>query len=146
MFSRILVGAVMVLTAMAGALAAPAQASPAGNVGVAAARYVNLSPSDWCPDGYFCAFEEQGIIGRGVGFYATEANWGAIPSEFRWINNRARSGWNVGTFGPLDDVRVYSLPNFVDASGFPGTCIPVGELDGDWGNLRPESNKWFDNC
>ena len=146
MFSRLLVGAVLVLTALAGALAAPAQASPSANVGIAAARYVNLSPSDWCPDGYFCAFEEQGIIGRGVGFFATEANWGAIPSEFRWINNRARSGWNKGYYGGLDEVFVYPLPNFTHMPSIHGTCIRVGTLKGDWGTLRPESNKWLTDC
>lgn len=147
MFSRIMVGAALLLTAFAGVLAAPAQATPSttSDVGVAAARYINLSETDFCVDGYFCAFEGAGLWGRGVGFYATESNWGAIPTEFRWINNFAKSGWNDGIAGSLDDVWVYPLPNFGNSSSYPAVCMPVYGY-GDWGALRPESNKWVNNC
>jgi hypothetical protein len=147
MFSRIMVGAAMVLTAMAGVLAAPAQANPvAENVGIAADRYVNLSATDFCPEGYFCAWEGADLVGRGVGFFATETNWGAIPSEFRWINNFARSGSNNGTAGALDDVWAYPLPNFGNSSSFPAVCLPNGFENTNWGALRPESNRWVNNC
>lgn len=147
MFSRIMVGAAMVLTAMAGVLAAPAQASPAAeNVGIAADRYVNLGTTDPCPEGYFCAFEETNIVGRGVGFFATESNWGAIPAQYRWINNFAKSGWNNGTTGSLEDVWAYPLPNFGNSSSFPAVCVPNKWVNSNWGALRPESNRWVNNC
>ena len=148
MFSRIMVGAALLATAFAGVLAAPAQAAPStsGNVGVAAARYINLSATDPCYEGYFCAFTDINLAGPGVAFYATEANWNAIPSEFRWISNNARSGTNWGTPGPLDDVTAYPLPNFVNSSSYPAACIPSRLWNNNWGALRPESNRWSDSC
>ncbi|HEX6353600.1 peptidase inhibitor family I36 protein, partial [Actinophytocola sp.] len=140
MFSRIMVGAVLVLTAMAGALVAPAQANPSGSAGVTAARYINLGPTDLCPDGYFCAYEGTGLVGRGVGFFATESDWGAIPTQFRWINNTARSGENWGFTGTLDDVRAYPLRNFQNDPRWPAVCLPNVSQNFDWGTLRPESN------
>jgi len=148
MFSRIMVGAALVLTALTGALAAPAQASTsAGNVGVAAARYVNLSSTDLCPSGgYFCVYEGVDLYGAGVAFLATEANWNAIPSDVRWISNRARSGQNLGTPGALDDVWAYPLPNFGNSSSYPAVCVANYTNYLNWGTLRPESNKWVNNC
>jgi hypothetical protein len=142
-----MVGAALLLTAFAGVLTAPAQAAPStSNVGVAAARYINLGLTDFCVDGYFCAFEGSQLGGRGVGFLATESYWGAIPAEFRWINNFAKSGWNDGIAGSYDDVRVYPLANFVSTPSFPSVCVPVYQYVGDWGALRPESNQWLNNC
>ena len=147
MFSRIMVGAALVLTAMAGVFVGPAQANPAAeNVGIAADRYVNLGTADLCPVGYFCAWEGVELVGRGVGFYATESNWGAIPTAYRWINNFARSGSNNGTPGSLDDVWAYPLPNFGNSSSFPAVCVGNRSANRNWGALRPESNRWVDNC
>lgn len=148
MFSRIMVGAALLATAFAGVLAAPAQAAPStsGNVGVAAARYINLTESDPCYAGYFCVTTETYLWGNGVAFYATEANWNTIPSEYRWISNKARSGTNWGTPGSLDDVTAYPLPNFGNSSSYPAACLWNNSDNYDWGALRPESNRWVDSC
>lgn len=148
MFSRIMVGAALLLTAFAGVLAAPAQAAPStsSNVGVTAARYINLSATDPCYDGYFCAFTDINLVGTGVAFYATEANWNTIPAEFRWISNKARSGANWGITGSLDDVTAYPLPNFVNHSSYPAACLPNLTANSNWGALRPESNRWSNSC
>jgi hypothetical protein len=146
MFSRKTVGVLLAMTALFGVFTAPAQANPASNVGVAEPRYIHIANSATCPRGYFCAYEGWFATGRGVGFYATETNWGAIPAEFRWINNWAVSGWNAGIPGALDDVWAYPLPNFVNHPSYPAVCTPNGHIYIDWSPLRPESNRWVNNC
>ena len=149
MLRKVIAGAVLALVATSGVIAAaPAQANPApsGAEVAAAPRYVNLSPTDFCPDGYFCAYESTGLFGSGVGFLDTELNWGTIPTQFRWINNFAKSGQNLGFPGRLQDVKVYPHPGFRDDSAFPAVCIDNSSFRSSWGRLLPESNRWFDNC
>ena len=146
MLRKAIGGAVLALAATSGVLvAAPAEAAPVGAASDLP-RYLNLGPSDFCPNGYFCGFESVGLGDSGVAFLDTETNWGTIPAAYRWINNRARSGINWGLAGALDDVVAYPLPGFRNDPRFPAVCVRNIGSNRDWGALRPESNKWFNNC
>jgi hypothetical protein len=117
--------------------AAPAAASSPSRVQVAANQ---------CVTGYVCAYLGTNLGIGGTGFFTSDTNWnvGQFP-----IGNRAHSAWNTGvTSDPLNWVKLYSLPGFRDAAGFPGRCLPNWFTDSrglveNLGALQPESNKWF---
>lgn len=135
---------------VAGIDATPAQAQ---------SPFITLDPlkdrfpweSGGCNQGYFCAWEDEGGLIEGVGFYYDKWDWGAsdVPtvSFGESINNNSESWWNNGYAGSYEEVQMYDLAG----GGGSSYCVPngIGAIrDGDPAGLKNDvsAHAWRNSC
>jgi hypothetical protein len=127
------------LTALATAVVVTVTGQPAQ----AAAAYIS-QPLNLCFDpGYACAWYGQYGNDGAVGFYNDAWDWGAIPAQFRGINNNSSSWESHGT-STYGNVRFFANAG----GGGANKCLKKGysQDTSDGMDNIVSANVWVSSC
>jgi hypothetical protein len=91
-----------------------------------------------CPQGQFCAWDNDGYVGNRIGWVGSDPNW----HDNGW-GDRAQSIYNNGKSATRDDVMVYMDINYVNAD----LCVVRGDyFDAGMNDNDYSSHLWVDSC